>query len=108
MKNLLLTAIALLAAGCNAGADSHGPRVEYLNSPDANPDLPFSAAVRVDEPVFLSGNIGNKPGTLELADGGIEGETRQTMENIKQVLAAAGATSRKAASIPVSQSTRVP
>src|SRR5690606_25526701 len=48
--------------------------------------LPFSAAVRVGNTLYLSGQIGNLPGTLELAPGGIEGQTRQTMENIKQAL----------------------
>jgi reactive intermediate/imine deaminase len=49
-------------------------------------DLPFSSAVRVDNTLYLSGNLGNIPGSLELAEGGIQGETRQTMENIKRVL----------------------
>lgn len=52
--------------------------------------LPFSSAVRVGDLVFLSGQIGNIPGTRQLADTGAGGQTRQTMENIKTVLAAAG------------------
>jgi reactive intermediate/imine deaminase len=36
--------------------------------------------------LYLSGQIGNLPGTLQLAEGGIAGETRQTMENIKASL----------------------
>ena len=92
MKNLLITVFAALLVGCTAGADSHSPSVEFLNPPDANPDLPFSAAVRVDHLIFLSGNIGNLPGTLDLPDGGIQAETRQTMENIQSALALAGAT----------------
>ena len=52
--------------------------------------LPFSAAVRIGDLVFLSGQIGNVPGTRQLADTGIAGQTRQTFENIKTVLAAAG------------------
>lgn len=56
---------------------------EYLGG---NPALPFSDAVRVGNMLYLSGKIGNIPGTLELAEGGIQGETRQTMENIKAVL----------------------
>ena len=36
--------------------------------------------------LYLSGAVGNLPGTLTLAEGGIEGETRQTMENIKATL----------------------
>ena len=48
--------------------------------------LPFSSAVRVDNTLYVSGNIGNIPGTLELAEGGIQGETRQTLENMKRVI----------------------
>lgn len=48
--------------------------------------LPFSSAVQVDNTLYLSGNLGNVPGKNELAPGGIEAETRQTMENIKSVV----------------------
>jgi len=54
-------------------------------------DLPFSEAVRVGNTLYLSGQIGTLPGTLMLIDGGIEPETRQTMENIRAVLEANGA-----------------
>jgi reactive intermediate/imine deaminase len=33
--------------------------------------------------IFLSGQIGNIPKTLDLAPGGLEGQSRQVMENIK-------------------------
>jgi reactive intermediate/imine deaminase len=45
-----------------------------------------SEAVRVGDMLYLSGQIGNVPGTLQLAAGGIAGETRQTLENIKATL----------------------
>ncbi|MFQ5548334.1 MAG: Rid family detoxifying hydrolase [Woeseia sp.] len=48
-------------------------------------NLPFSSAVRVDNTLYLSGNIGVVPGTLDLAPGGIQAETRQTLDNIKAV-----------------------
>jgi 2-iminobutanoate/2-iminopropanoate deaminase len=77
-------AMTLVVVACSPPA---APDVEYLNAPGTEDlDLPFSAAVRVDKTLYLSGNIGNVPGTLELAPGGIQGETRQTMENIKQAL----------------------
>ena len=67
--------------------------VEFLNSPAfARLGLPFSEAVRVGNTVYLSGQLGNVPGKLELASGGIKGEARQTMENIKTTLAAHGLT----------------
>ena len=91
MKRLLLLAPLLLIFGCyetevEAPAAAE-PIVEYLLMPGMEDlDLPFSSAVRVDETLYLSGNIGNVPGTLDLAEGGIQGETRQTLDNIKRVL----------------------
>ncbi len=68
-------------------------QVEFLNSPAyARLGLPFSEAVRVGNTVYLSGQLGNVPGKLELASGGIKAEARQTMENIKTTLAAHGLT----------------
>jgi len=56
----------------------------YSSAPDM--ELPFSEAVRVGDMLYLSGKIGNIPGTSQLAEGGISGETRQAMENIKAAL----------------------
>jgi 2-iminobutanoate/2-iminopropanoate deaminase len=61
-----------------------------LHGPGEVSGLPFSMAVRVGNMLYLSGQIGNKPGTRELADTGIAGQTRQALENIKTVLASAG------------------
>jgi 2-iminobutanoate/2-iminopropanoate deaminase len=70
---------------------SEGP--DYMTSAmDAEKSLPFSQSVRVGDTVYLSGQIGNLPGTLDLAPGGMEGQTRQAMENIKVALAARGLT----------------
>ena len=52
--------------------------------------LPFSSAVRVGNLLFLAGQLGNKPGTRELVDTGIAGQTKQTFENIKALLSYAG------------------
>jgi reactive intermediate/imine deaminase len=61
--------------------------MEFVNSPAARAvKLPFSQAVRVGDILYLSGALGNLPGKLELVPGGIEAETRQTMENIGTVL----------------------
>ena len=69
------------------------PSIEpvYLTSETtASMNLPFSDAVRVGNLLFLSGQIGMLPGTKNLAPGGIQGEARQTMENIRTVLEANG------------------
>jgi reactive intermediate/imine deaminase len=61
--------------------------VQHLDMPGTEDlGLPFSSAVRVDNTLYLSGNLGNVPGSNDLVAGGIGPETRQTMENIKAVL----------------------
>tara|TARA_Y100000588_G_scaffold331197_1_gene368660 strand:- start:418 stop:882 length:465 start_codon:yes stop_codon:yes gene_type:complete len=62
----------------------------YLSEETAQLNLPFSEAVRVGDMLYLSGQVGNKPGTLDLVEGGIEAEAKQIMENIKTVLEANG------------------
>ena len=52
--------------------------------------LPFSPAIKAGGMIYLSGQVGNLPGSLEMAEG-LAGQTRQTMENIRTVLEAAGA-----------------
>jgi 2-iminobutanoate/2-iminopropanoate deaminase len=61
--------------------------MEFITSPAAKAaKLPFSQAVRVGDVLYLSGALGNIPGTLELVPGGMEAQARQTMENIRAVL----------------------
>ena len=65
--------------------------MQFIASPDdAALGLPFSAAVRVGDMLFLSGALGNLPGTLTLAPGGIAAEAKQAMDNIGRVLASCG------------------
>ena len=53
---------------------------------------PYSQAVKIDNLVFLSGQVAMKPGTNELVTRDITGEARQIMENLKAVLAEANLT----------------
>lgn len=50
---------------------------------------PFTEAVRANNLVFLSGTLGTDS-TGRLVPGGIQAETRQTLENIRAVLARNG------------------
>ena len=68
---------------------------EVLKVPGAVAGLPFSPAIRVGNIIYLSGQLGNKMGTRELVPGGIGAETRQTLENIKTVVEAAGSSMDK-------------
>ncbi len=65
--------------------------VDYIRS-DATKaaNLPFSDAVRVGDVLYLSGQMGVKPGTKELAPGGVTAQARQAMDNIGATLAANG------------------
>lgn len=87
-KTVGLFGLGILLSGCSYWGDRSQPAaVDYLISPAMEGmDLPFSGATRVGNLIFVSGNIGNPPGKLELVEGGIEAETRQTLENIRAVL----------------------
>ena len=73
-----------------SAAAQQTPDKQVIQMPGASVGLPFSSAVRVGNVLYLSGQIGALPGTRQLADTGIVGQTRQTFENIKAVLAHAG------------------
>ncbi len=61
--------------------------MQFLNSPEMEAlDFPFSEVVRVGDTLYLSGQVGINPGTSVLAPGGIAGETRQALENIRDIL----------------------
>jgi len=81
----VLVLLVLLGAGVARAQDK-----QVINPPGASLNLPFSAAVRVGNVLYLSGQIGTVPGTRQLADTGIAGQTKQALENVKGVLAAAG------------------
>jgi len=80
---------SLLLAGIPVASVAAQDR-QVLHGPGEVSGLPFSMAVRVGNMLYLSGQIGNKPGTRQLADTGIAGQTRQALENIKAVLGSAG------------------
>ena len=70
-----------------AGIAVSATAAEYLTSEQTRSlNLPFSDAVRVGDMLYLSGQLGNIPGTTQLVPGGIQGESRQAMENIKAIL----------------------
>ena len=62
----------------------HQSEIEYYTSENLK-GLPFSAAVRAGNMLYLSGQLGiDRSG--KLVAGGIAAETRQAMENIRAVL----------------------
>ncbi len=86
MKRIMLNvALLMLSMGSAFSQSKSNIDVEYLDVPAPN-TYPFSGAVRVGKMLYLSGALGNDPSTMKLVPGGIEAETRQTMENIKATL----------------------
>ena len=97
----MIGAIALLIGSCSFEERTDreaAPEVsvrKQIIQPEGVARLPvFSSAVRSGDFIFLSGALGALPGVNppQLVDGGIVPETHQTMENIVNVLGAAGAT----------------
>ena len=58
-------------------------------------DFPFSDASIVGNIIYVSGQIGSKPGTREVVEGGIGAETMQTLNNIKMILNKLGSNTDK-------------
>jgi len=53
---------------------------------------PYSQSVEVDGWLYTSGQVGLDPATGELVPGGFEAQARQTLKNLRAVLASAGCT----------------
>ena len=59
--------------------------VQFINHSKAN-SLPFSEAIQVNNTLYLSGQIGFDSQTKQLVTGGVEAETKATLNNIKRTL----------------------
>ena len=51
---------------------------------------PYSLGIRSGDFIFLSGQLGLDPSSGEFVEGGVEAQTRQALQNIKNVLQEAG------------------
>jgi reactive intermediate/imine deaminase len=88
-----LIAAAALGAALVTGSQAMSAEPQFYSSEGARKaGLPFSQAVKVGDVLYLSGQLGNKPGTTELVEGGMEAQARQTMDNIGWVLKQNGLT----------------
>lgn len=65
--------------------------MKQINSSGAPAAIgPYSQAIEQQRWVFCSGQIGLDPNSGALVAGGVEAETRRALENLREVLAAAG------------------
>ena len=66
---------------------------QIISTPDAPAAIgTYSQAVRVGNTIWVSGQIPLDPATKELVKGDMEAQVRQVFENLKAIVAAAGAT----------------
>lgn len=88
LKRAALVSTLFAMSAAQAGDPA---KVTFINSESAKAaNRPFSQAVQVGHTLYLSGDIGIDPATGKLVEGGISAEARQTMQNIKNLLAEHG------------------
>ena len=88
-----ILSILILFTSCS---DQTNNDAEYFVSEMSKElNFPFSDAAIVGDIIYVSGQIGSKPGTREVVEGGIAAETIQTLNNIKMLLNDLGSNSNK-------------
>lgn len=86
MRRIILAAVFLLTP-----LVARAQQAEFLQ-PYGPPTRPFSPAVKVGNTLYLAGQVGTaaNAGGSSVVPGGIEAETKQVMNNIKDVLEKSG------------------
>lgn len=85
------SAISRPSAASQAGALKETVNGITYHMPYGRPTRPFTPAVQVGDVLYLAGQIGTSANAQGgVVPGGIQAETRQTMENIKDVLEKSG------------------
>ncbi len=94
MKRIIPLSLLLLFFGCEQSEDevraivrdemAKASDVQHIT--DANVIGPYSPAVKVGNFLFVAGQIGMNPETLQLPGPDIESQTRQALENVKSIL----------------------
>ena len=62
---------------------------------------PYSQAIMAGDTVYVSGQLPINPSTGEFAEGGIKEQARQSLNNIKNILAEAGMTMQQVVKVTV-------
>ena len=72
-------------------AEGMSKSIQIIKTDKAGPPVgPYSQAIKAGGFVFVAGEKGMDPVTKQIVPGGIEAETRRTLENIKAILGEAG------------------
>lgn len=96
IRAAVLLLCSVLAA-CRAPAEP-----QFFSAPPGPlQSLPFSEAVAAHGFLFVAGQIGNQPGTLQLTPGGIRPESKQALANMQAILERHGCTLRDVVKVTV-------
>ncbi len=88
LKSILLLATVVALFSCQ---NQQNTSPKFLESKiESRKSAPFSDAVEINGLLFLTGQIGKDHALGKIVEGGIEAETRQVLNNIKDVLEANG------------------
>ena len=83
LRYILLLSIITIFSAC----ENESSNIIFHKSHEENrQNTPFSDAVETDDFLFLAGQIGRNHKEGKLVEGGIKAETKQTIENIRDVL----------------------
>ena len=68
-------------------AQAKGRSIQVIQTAKAGPPVgPYSQGIQAGGFIFVAGDKGMDPVTKQIVPGGIEAETRRTLENIKAIL----------------------
>lgn len=92
MKYIIIAfCTSIVLSGCvNSESTSKSEVIFHASHEPKKKLAPFSDIVQVGDIYFLSGQIGMDHATRTLVEGGVQAETKRTLENIKSVLAQHG------------------
>jgi len=90
---------AALAAAIAGTAHAQGAR-QVFASPDLA-DLPYSAAVRAGDTIYVSGVTGHARGSRQPVEGGVRAEAEQALGYIQEILQLAGSSMQNVAKCTV-------
>ena len=96
MKKLILILVYLNLLGCEVDFSTriNTEKNKKVIATEKAPKAigPYSQAIKIDNTLYLAGQIGLDPASGKLVDGGIEKQTDRVMKNLQAVLDAAGYT----------------
>lgn len=93
-KIYIISALILFSCSNTEIIKTDNDKIEHFTSDESEKlGFPFSDATIVDNIIYVSGQVGNRPGTTELISGGIGPETTQALNNIKSIINQLGSSS---------------